>query len=277
MITHKIFATLLGSITDMARAKMIEHLQSLPDHTISFIPSDVDTSDPDFDLDDISDHIWDYDIAQGRKRAIGVTLCGTRLYVDEIDGDSSDITDPYMRDFLEITMADELFLADMVLAKVPQQISQIEYLIIPDDKCPNCTNGNRANGDMCITCSGIGTLNNPNRYYSLINKKSKMKNSKLPIDFDKAKQAGKIIRALAHPLRLDILKFIDGKKSTPMRDIYQSLELDQSIASQHLKILRDADMVTFRREGKQKHYAVNYERVEHVNNCIMLLPKSETL
>ena len=95
-----------------------------------------------------------------------------------------------------------------------------------------------------------------------------MKKTTLPIDFAKSKVAASIMRALSHPLRLEILAFIDGKKTVKVHDIYTSLHLDQSIASQHLKIMRDADLVHFERNGKEKHYSINYEKIKHINQII---------
>lgn len=45
------------------------------------------------------------------------------------------------------------------------------------------------------------------------------------------------IKALAHPLRLSILLFIDKNKTVNVNRIYNTLKLEQSITSQHLKIL----------------------------------------
>jgi ArsR family transcriptional regulator len=92
-----------------------------------------------------------------------------------------------------------------------------------------------------------------------------MKKQTLPIDFSRSKVAASVMRALSHPLRLEIIAFIDGKKSVKVHDIYTSLHLDQSIASQHLKIMRDADLVNYERNGKEKHYSVNYDKIKHIN------------
>jgi len=95
-----------------------------------------------------------------------------------------------------------------------------------------------------------------------------MKKHNLPIDYAKSKIAASVMRALSHPLRLEIMAFIDSRKSVKVHDIYTTLHLDQSIASQHLKIMRDADLVHYERNGKEKHYSVNYDKVKHINQYI---------
>jgi DNA-binding transcriptional ArsR family regulator len=78
-----------------------------------------------------------------------------------------------------------------------------------------------------------------------------------------------LLRAIAHPLRLTILAFIDENKIINVNKIYNTLKLEQSITSQHLRILRNADLVDTKREGKFIYYSVNYDKVEQVNEAII--------
>lgn len=82
--------------------------------------------------------------------------------------------------------------------------------------------------------------------------------------------ANKILRALSHPLRLKILEFIDKNKATNVNKIYNTLKLEQSITSQHLRILRDADLVSTERQGKMILYEVNYTHIDKINKSIEL-------
>ena len=77
----------------------------------------------------------------------------------------------------------------------------------------------------------------------------------------KLKHSAEVLRALAHPLRLRILKYIDANKSVNVNKIYNALNLEQSITSQHLRILRVAGVVLTKREGKFIHYSVDYTKV----------------
>ncbi len=77
-----------------------------------------------------------------------------------------------------------------------------------------------------------------------------------------------ILRAITHPLRLKILALVDKNKSITVNKIFTSLNLDQSIASQQLNILRTANLVKTKREGKYIYYSLNYENIERVNRLI---------
>lgn len=75
--------------------------------------------------------------------------------------------------------------------------------------------------------------------------------------------SSEILRALAHPLRMRILEFIDQHRLINVNKIYSSLNLEQSITSQHLRILRQAGLVETEREGKFIHYKLNYPRLNN--------------
>lgn len=79
------------------------------------------------------------------------------------------------------------------------------------------------------------------------------------------KKAARCYRAVNHKLRKDILEFIAEEAKT-VTAIYVHLRLEQSVASQHLRILRDAGLVTTRRDGKEIHYKGNAERIKHYIN-----------
>jgi DNA-binding transcriptional ArsR family regulator len=88
------------------------------------------------------------------------------------------------------------------------------------------------------------------------------------INHEKLETSSAMLRALAHPLRLQILEFIDKNEGINVNKIYNSLDLEQSITSQHLRILRLADLVKTEREGKFIHYTIDYDRIEKMNRAI---------
>ncbi len=95
-----------------------------------------------------------------------------------------------------------------------------------------------------------------------------MKKTKVVIDNEKLRVSADITRALAHPLRLQILKFIDEKGETNVNKIYNTLRIEQSITSQHLKVLRLAGIVSASKEGKFVRYHINYELVARAERAV---------
>ncbi len=80
--------------------------------------------------------------------------------------------------------------------------------------------------------------------------------------------ASEMLRSIAHPLRLSILKFVDEKGVVNVNKIYNSLQLEQSITSQHLRIMRTTDMVETKRAGKFIYYNLNYDKILKVNQSV---------
>lgn len=77
------------------------------------------------------------------------------------------------------------------------------------------------------------------------------------IDYDTVKFADSVCRAILHPLRKKILDLISANGETKVTAIYVKLKLEQSVASQHLAIMRKAGIVKTRRVGKEIHYSVD--------------------
>lgn len=90
----------------------------------------------------------------------------------------------------------------------------------------------------------------------------------LKINYHNLKKAALVLRALNHKLRQQILTLIETEKKITVTEIYVRLRLEQSVASQHLAILRRAGIVVTQRDGKFIYYTVNYKRIEDINRII---------
>ena len=75
------------------------------------------------------------------------------------------------------------------------------------------------------------------------------------------------LKALAHPLRLRILKILcEGERN--VGEIEESGGLTQPSLSQQLAILRQAGLVNTRREGKLVYYGVEREAFQQILDCL---------
>lgn len=96
-------------------------------------------------------------------------------------------------------------------------------------------------------------------------------------DYAEVETGAQILRALNHKLRQSILKLIDESKEKRMNvtDIYVNLRIEQSIASQHLAILRKAGIVKTERDGKNIRYTVNHDRLNEIREYTANLVKGQ--
>jgi DNA-binding transcriptional ArsR family regulator len=98
-------------------------------------------------------------------------------------------------------------------------------------------------------------------------------NGELKIDILQLKKAALILRAVNHKLRQQILKLLHQNERMTVTEIYVKLRLEQSVASQHLAILRKAGFVNTVRDGKFIFYSVNHDRLNQVHNFVHELLK----
>lgn len=73
-----------------------------------------------------------------------------------------------------------------------------------------------------------------------------------------------MLRSVNHHLRQRILQTIFEHKRISVTELYTELGLEQSVASQHLAILRESNIVSTVREGKFIYYTVNLDRIENI-------------
>ena len=78
------------------------------------------------------------------------------------------------------------------------------------------------------------------------------------------KKAHKVIRSVNHPLRMKILELLQKKLYMSVTDIYKALNLEQSVASQQLAIMRNCNVLDTVRTGKSIHYQINYDTINKV-------------
>jgi ribosomal protein S25 len=77
--------------------------------------------------------------------------------------------------------------------------------------------------------------------------------SVLKINYHNLKKGALVLRALNHKLRQQILTLIETEQKITVTEIYVRMRLEQSVASQHLAILRI-------------YYTVNYRRIDQITD-----------
>lgn len=115
-------------------------------------------------------------------------------------------------------------------------------------------------------------MNFPEPVKSFTEEGQEPEKSTLPdIDYYSVKKAALVLRALNHKLRQQIIKTINESKKLTVTELYVKLRLEQSVASQHLAILRKTGIVSTRREGKFIFYTINSPRIEAINEFVTKL------
>lgn len=77
------------------------------------------------------------------------------------------------------------------------------------------------------------------------------------------------MRALGHPVRLEILRILSTRaENCCCNDITDCLSLAQSTVSQHLKVLLDAEIIERQAQGTRNNYRVRFDRLAAFKTAI---------
>jgi DNA-binding transcriptional ArsR family regulator len=88
------------------------------------------------------------------------------------------------------------------------------------------------------------------------------------LDYSELRKAVLVLRAVNHKLRQRIIDLLEENGQMTVTDIYVKLRLEQSVASQHLAILRRASVVVTDRQGKFIYYSLNHDRLSQISKLV---------
>lgn len=80
-----------------------------------------------------------------------------------------------------------------------------------------------------------------------------------------------MLRALAHPVRLGIMRCLAREPETCACDFTDVFAVTQPTISQHLKVLREAGLVQTRRQGTQICYSIRPDSIVRLHDLLDVL------
>lgn len=80
--------------------------------------------------------------------------------------------------------------------------------------------------------------------------------------------AAGMLKAIAHPMRIAILSYLENDNSMTVTQIHEKLGIEQSTTSHHLGVLKDKGVLTSKREGKNTYYSLKHQVLSNIINCI---------
>ena len=80
---------------------------------------------------------------------------------------------------------------------------------------------------------------------------------KTHFDLGFLEEATETMRAIAHPARLAIIDMLFKNGKMTVTEIYEQLNIEQAVASHHLRILKNKRIVKVEREGKNSNYQLS--------------------
>ncbi len=90
----------------------------------------------------------------------------------------------------------------------------------------------------------------------------------MELDAARLDMAANMLKAIAHPMRIAILKQLEGGKKLTVTEIHEYLGIEQSTTSHHLGILKDKGVLCSRREGKNTYYYLKHHVLSQIIDCL---------
>ncbi len=90
----------------------------------------------------------------------------------------------------------------------------------------------------------------------------------ISMSIDKIDRASQMLKAIAHPIRLSILDILESGERYCVSDIQEALGVEQAVASQHLKILKEKDVIDSEKEGKHCFYYLKHKALGKIVECV---------
>jgi ArsR family transcriptional regulator, arsenate/arsenite/antimonite-responsive transcriptional repressor len=98
--------------------------------------------------------------------------------------------------------------------------------------------------------------------------------SKSGLFTDEQNETAGLLKALAHPARIAIIEYLLKEKACVCGDIVNALPLAQPTISQHLKELKNANIIKGSIEGTTICYCLNERAIENLKTYFSLLVSS---
>lgn len=81
--------------------------------------------------------------------------------------------------------------------------------------------------------------------------------------------ASELLKAVADPTRMKILAALRAAGELCVCDIAAVVEMSESAVSHQLRLLREVNLVTARKEGRQVFYQLSDDHVSSILNCAL--------
>jgi len=88
------------------------------------------------------------------------------------------------------------------------------------------------------------------------------------LDAEQLETASSMLKAMAHPMRIAILNYLEGGRKLTVTEIHELLGIEQSTTSHHLGILKDKGVLCSKREGKNTFYYMKYNMIGQILDCL---------
>ena len=97
---------------------------------------------------------------------------------------------------------------------------------------------------------------------------TKTKRSQRNIEAAKLEKMADILKAISHPLRLEVLELLEEKEPQSVAEIREQIDIEQSLLSHHLTKMKDKGVLDSFREGRNIYYRRAFAEITKIFDCM---------
>lgn len=94
---------------------------------------------------------------------------------------------------------------------------------------------------------------------------------------ERLEMAGEMVKAMGHPMRIAILDLLRGKSKVSVTEIFESLDISQAVASQHLTLMKDRRVLKSQKNGKQTLYRLRDKEIEAILDLVVKIAETRPI
>ena len=97
-----------------------------------------------------------------------------------------------------------------------------------------------------------------------------MKNTIRGFSIEKLEKVAKMLKIIAHPVKLEILEVLETEEPLDVSTICKriSINCEISMMSHHLSKMRDNGIVSSKKQGKQVFYSISNRQILNIFDCM---------
>ena len=88
------------------------------------------------------------------------------------------------------------------------------------------------------------------------------------IEANKIQSAVNMLKVIAHPVRLAIVDLLTEHKRMTVLEIQEALQLEQAVASQHLTLMEDKNVLVSEKISRNKFVSLRYPKMVNIIQCL---------
>ena len=91
----------------------------------------------------------------------------------------------------------------------------------------------------------------------------------LQSNFELLEKKSELLRTMGHPIRLSIIELLSRNEKLTVTELYSELEIDQPVASHHLRIMKKSNILKSIKEGKNAFYSLADPNIQSIFELLL--------